>query len=464
MKEEKIPEREERHAPSADGNGAAPAGGAKTGAEEKGSDRKGFLKRIAGDSAWSLAGLMLMNLAAQFAVYPLWNRELGNERYGRILFLISAMNILAVSMGTACNYGRMKESAERETGNRIYRRILAVASLAAVPYMLAVSLISGEGGSPLETGLLVVLTVFTMWRFYADVGYRLTLNYRGFFVYYLTVSLGYGLGVLLFLRTGLWPLALLPGELAGVALVYLRGGVLRREPEGEPQAPERRVTRVVLALFLTEVINNLIFNGDRVLLNALLDGTSVSLYYQASLLGKTMALVATPLNSVLIGYLARSGGGLTQRLMRRMTAAALGGLVLVTAGCTLAAHVLISLLYPQNYALVRGYFLVANLAQVAYFISGIIATVLLRYGDIRYQLYINGVYAGLFLALCVPGTLLKGLDGFCWALLGVCVLRLAYVLMLAGRLAARQQSATQIREAAGETGEAGAGFSGTPGG
>ena len=196
------------------------------------SPRRSFLRRVMGDSIWSIAGLMLMNLAAQFAVYPLWNRRLGNESYGHILFLLSAMNILAVSMGTACNYGRMKESAERETGNRTYLRMLAWASLAAVPYMIVASLLSGAGMSPAETALLVLLTVATMWRFYADVGYRLTLNYRGFFLYYLTVSLGYGVGVALFLRTGLWPLALLPGELAGLCLVLLRGHVLRPE-DGE---------------------------------------------------------------------------------------------------------------------------------------------------------------------------------------------------------------------------------------
>ena len=407
-------------------------------AEKKagGSSRTSFLKRVAGDSAWSLAGLMLMNLTAQFAVYPLWNRSLGNEAYGHILFLISVMNILAVSMGTACNYGRMKESAERETGNRIYRKILAVATLAGAPCVAVIALLSGSASSPGEIALLAVLTVVTMWRFYADVGYRLKLDYRGFFVYYLTIAAGYGLGVLLFLRTGLWPLALLPGELAGLTLVWFRSGVLHGgTEERESREAERRIVGVILTLFATEVINNLIFNGDRVLLNLVLDGTAVSLYYQASLLGKTMALVATPLNSVLIGYLSRTGGGLDRRIMKIVAAAALAALAAVTAACTLAAHILIRWLYPQNFELVKGYFWVANGAQAAYFISGIMATVLLRYCKIRYQLWINLVYAGLFLLLCIPAAMIYGLDGFCAALLAVCLARLGFTLFLGLRSA-----------------------------
>ena len=192
---------------------------------------------------------------------------------------------------------------------------------------------------------------------------------------------------------------------------------------------------LVLTLLVTEVINNLIFNGDRVLLNLALDGTAVSLYYQASLLGKTMALVATPLNSVLIGYLARYRGGLDRKLMGITAGGSLGLLLLATAGCTLASHILIRLLYAQNYELVRGYFWVANAAQAAYFLSNIAATVLLRYCRIRYQLYINIVYAAGFCALCIPAALAAGLDGFCGALLAVCLIRLGTVLALGYRSA-----------------------------
>ena len=393
----------------------------------------GMVRRVLGDSAWSIAGLVLMNVTAQFAVYPVWNRQLGNEAYGRILFLISAMNILAVSMGTACNYGRMKESAVNETRNAAYLKLMGIASAAAVPYMLGVSLISGTRLGAGEMVCLILLTVATLWRFYADVEYRLSLNYKGFFLYYLAIACGYGAGVGLFLLTGLWPLALLPGEIAGVAVVALRGRVLRGDRDTDEST--RHIIRLVLTLLVTEVINNLIFNGDRVLLNLALDGTAVSLYYQASLLGKTMALVATPLNSVLIGYLARYRGGLDRKLMGITAGGCLGLLLLATAGCTLASHILIRLLYAQNYELVRGYFWVANAAQAAYFLSNIAATVLLRYCRIRYQLYINIVYAAGFCALCIPAALAAGLDGFCGALLAVCLIRLGTVLALGYRSA-----------------------------
>ena len=386
--------------------------------------------KIAGDSIWSIAGLVLMNVVAQFVIYPIWNRELGNEAYGHVLYLISAMNILAISMGMACNYGRMRSSADGKTQNRIYNRILAITSAAAVPYMLIANIFSGESSTAAETVLMILLTVVTMWRFYADVEYRLALNYKGYFVYYLVISCGYGAGIGLFLLTGLWPLALLPGELAGLALVWWKGSILRRDPEGEISEQTKTVVKMVLSLFSTSLISDLISNGDRMLLNLVMSGTAVTIYYQASLLGKTMSLVTTPLNSVIIGYLARTDRKLDRKLMDLISISSLAATVVVTAVCTVASHIVIMILYPQNYEMVRGYFIIANLGQVASFVSGVVTTFLLRYCKVNYQLYVNLVYAGLFVALCIPGALLWGMDGFCITATVVHTMRLLYALFL----------------------------------
>lgn len=63
---------------------------------------------------WSIAGLVIMNVVAQFAVYPILNKRLGVEEYGDIIYLLFIMNIIAISAGTACNYARMRKSADGE--------------------------------------------------------------------------------------------------------------------------------------------------------------------------------------------------------------------------------------------------------------------------------------------------------------------------------------------------------------
>lgn len=417
------------------------------------SESKRRVLKIASDSIWSIAGLVLMNVVAQFVIYPIWNRQLGNESYGHILYLISAMNILAISMGISCNYARMRSSADGETYNRNYNRILSVTSLISVPFMLIANAFSGAtDSSVLETVLMILLTIATMWRFYADVEYRLSLNYKGYFVYYLVISCGYGIGVGLFLLTNLWPLALLPGEIAGLLLVYWKGSIFQKDPDGEISENTKTVLKIVLTLFSTSLISNLVSNGDRFLLNFIQSGTAVTIYYQASLLGKTMTLVTTPLNSVIIGYLARTDQKLDKRMMNILTLSSMGATVLVTVACTVASHIVIHLLYPQNYDLVKGYFLIANLGQVAGFVSSIVTTFLLRYCKVQYQLYVNIVYIILFAAICFPGAMLWGMEGFCIAATAVHFLRLCYSLFL-GYWSLRRKEGGQ-NETAGSAGSA----------
>jgi O-antigen/teichoic acid export membrane protein len=388
------------------------------------------IKALLTDSMWSIAGLMLMNVVVQFIVYPVWNNRLGSEEYGNILYLISIMNIIAISVGSACNYARMTESATKETKNINYTLILIISSIVTIPVIFLVGKFAGVAMTQLETVLFLVLTVLTMWRFYADVEYRLHLNYKGYFIYYLVISIGYLLGIFAFNITGLWALALIPGEIAGLVAVLLKGSILKKNTVFEKEA-FISVFKVVIVLIVTDIISNLVFNGDRLVLKIFIDGTAVTSYYIASLLGKTMSLISTPLNSVIIGYLAKYKGTLNVKMMNIVTAASLAAVLIGTFLCTIASHILIYILYPQNYMEVRQFFIIANMSQVFYFVTNVITVVLLRFSKARYQLYINVVYAVAFIAVCIPVTMFGGnMWAFCVALLIVCILRMAASLFL----------------------------------
>lgn len=396
------------------------------------------LRTFLNDSVWSIAGLVLMNVVAQFIVYPAWNRRLGNEVYGDVLYLISMMNILVISAGTACNSVRMVRSTAGTTQNGDYSMILLVITALAVPVCTVLYLQNQPGASVMEITLFSVLAVLTLWRFYADVRYRLRLDYHGYFLYYLVISLGYGLGIILFWVTGHWALALIPGELAGICMAYFRDDLLRRDFL-RLSGSWKTTVRMSAALLGAYMISNIIFNGDRMILNLLMGGTAVTVYYLASLLGKTMSLITTPLNSVIIGYLARYKHDLTVQLMNALAGLVLAASVVGTAGCTLASYILIPILYPQNFEMVKPFFLIANLTQILYFASNVVVTVLLRFSKVGYQITVNSIYAAAFLALCIPASLGGRMDVFCVALLITNFIRLSFSLLLGYREALRKK-------------------------
>ena len=139
-------------------------------------------KKMLADSAYSVSGLVFMNAVLQLAVYPIWERRLGAETLGDILYLISLMSVFAVSMGVSVGYARMRKSVSAKTRNTPYMVILACASLVALDVAFLVSMLGGVELDLAETFLLGLLMCATMWRYYADVEYKLYLNYKRFFI------------------------------------------------------------------------------------------------------------------------------------------------------------------------------------------------------------------------------------------------------------------------------------------
>lgn len=385
-------------------------------------NQKSDLKAFLSDSFWTIAALVMMNAVAQFVVYPVWAKVYSDEVYGNIIYTMSLVNIFAVSMGVGANYARMSESANRKTCSGDYNLLLLACSTVAILGTYVLVWFSGLNMSNSECLLTAVLACATMWRYYADVEYRLNLNFKGYFCYYLAISIGYLVGIAIFWSTRLWPLALLPGEIAGLLVIAFKGSLFRTKPLVRGADFSENI-KTALTLIATNIISNTVFNGDRILLQLMMSGTAVTVYYLASLLGKTMSLVTTPLNSVIIGYLARYKGNVSKAMVHKFVAITLAAVALGTLGTWGASYILIRILYADSYAIVKDYFLIANLAQMFYFITNIVTTVLLRFAKTRCQLVINTVYALSFVVLCTAGAQVFGFDGFCAALLLVNVIR-----------------------------------------
>lgn len=383
-----------------------------------------------GDAVWSLLGLTLMNAMAQLLVYPLFAKWFGEEGYGDIQYLMAYINVTTVSVGTAANLARMVAPAkERVSNNGDYNLFLLIVCLLGVPFTV---LISKYGGVAMNTSTRVcyyLLFVSMAFRYYADVAYKITLNYRRYFFYYLCISIGYVVGVCLTAKSGNWPLGLLVGEFAGVVYAYTWGRTLRQNALRITPGVFR-VFRAILVLLAAEVISAFIFNVDRLLLKWLIDATAVTVYYLATLVGKTMSLITGPLNSVMIGYLARYEGDLTSRAMRWISVGGIALTLLCTGGCILGGYIVLMWLYPAQLDAVKGYLLLGSLAQVLYFITGFIAVVLVRFAKGTYQVYINVAYAVAFFGIGIPATVYDGLRGFSLAMVAAGMVRYAVVVYL----------------------------------
>ena len=94
---------------------------------------------------------------------------------------------MASAVGSGINYGRMKASTRHQTNNGDYNSLSRIHStLCAIVTVVAVCVKKDTAGAlPISIGVLIFVTTV---RYYADVEYRLSLNYRGFFFYYLLLQ------------------------------------------------------------------------------------------------------------------------------------------------------------------------------------------------------------------------------------------------------------------------------------
>ncbi|MBQ9910397.1 MAG: hypothetical protein IJM50_02760 [Lachnospiraceae bacterium] len=375
-------------------------------------------KRFFTDFIYGIIGLAVMNAILSLLVYPVIERRLGIELQGRVLFFMSMAQLIAGSLGSAANYGRMKiHSTERHTVNGESNIFLLIAAAITVIVTIAAILIKKDRADATVFGIMAVIFATTV-RMYADVEYRLSLNYKRFAVYYLLIGLGYGLGLLLFLLTGRWVLVFLTGELFGILFVALTGTIFRKPFFERTQRWKTHLAtdgKLAVSYFLSDLVGV----SDRLLFPLLLTNgdTFTSLYYYASLVGKITSLLSTPLNGVLSGYIAKKEEGIDRKTFLKIIAFLAGVFLAITAAAVGGSYLFVYLFYRSHFETVKGLFVIANAGQVLFFICNTLMVIVLRYTHERNQLIVNVIYILLFFGVTVPMILHFGLQGMAWGLL-----------------------------------------------
>lgn len=382
--------------------------------------RKG---RLYSDVLWSVLALMLMHGTLQIIVYPHLEKAVGPERFSDILYALAILGILTPSIGLAANNARLVASKESKTENGDYLlAMLPLLTIASVIYFACISTYLRGFGNYI---LAFLLLIFTMFRFYGDVEYRMTLHYKGYLLYYFAISAGYLIGMIISSHTGSWMLCFLLGELLCFLLLLFRGSVYYPLAISGNWPDVMKKTSVLTCAYL---LNNTVIYMDRILLQNLIGRDIPTIYYVASLFGKTAALLVGPLNGVLLGYLAKSDKNVDRKQFLTITLVlAMGGMVLYGA-IMVVAPVFTRLLYPKIAEQVLEIAWIANLSQIFCFLASPLLTVLLTVCSEKWQLLVQCGYAALFSAAAIMGAKFAEVQGFLW---GTLIVNFSYFLAVA---------------------------------
>lgn len=371
-------------------------------------------KRIGGDLLYSIAGVAFFNIILQFIIYPYVSAKIGSAQFGDMLFLLAVVNIIAPSFGNAVNNTRMVLPEREKTENGDYMLILSCFTAVTAVVCLVISLIRGL--SVVGGILLFAVSVLTMFRFYANVEYRLNLEFKKQLVFYILLGVGYLAGAVPFLLSGRWEWIFVTGELLAVLCVVISGRIFRKC--GKTSERRREIAGNAITLAGSYLLTNLMLMLDRFVLLYFVDSSAVSEYYVLSLLGKTVAIIGIPLNSIIIGYLTKGSKRMDHPLYRKSVLGLLILAVLFTLVCGGLTPVYIRLMYPALFAEMKDIIVLAfivSLAQILYFVTNILLVIILTFVKAKWQLIIQIVYATVFIASAIGMTLLWEIRGFAYA-------------------------------------------------
>ncbi len=372
-------------------------------------------KRKIKDLSMSISAIAIFNMVIQFAMYPFLEQNLGKEGYGVALSLLSVISIISGTLGTSANYSRMVTCADMSIDytNGDYNIILLVLSaICGVGGVLYLNYIGVS--SVLSAIIFFLLIISTSFRYYSDVEYKMNTNFFRYMMFYNIVSVGYLLGLLVYKISGEWLVAFLIGESLGIAFVVIWGTIYRKNIL-TPSKNFPLICKSMGFLLLSTLIDNLTLNADRILLMVFSGAGAVAIYYTASLLGKVVAILSAPINSIIISYLVKYKGGLTKKFWTVSTLATVALGVVSFAGCTIISPFMLKLLYPDLVRECMPYIAPSILGQIFYFISGILLVILLKFRGEKRQFFFNAAYAVEFFAIVIVGTLLFGLNGFVYS-------------------------------------------------
>ncbi len=335
---------------------------------------------------------------------------------------------MGAGFGTAVSYSRMVAKKDRTQENGEYNLfLLMVAAVSVLVSFVALFVLKElEAFYYLQILVLMVVTVF---RYYADVEFRMNIRFVDYFLFFTSVALGYVIGLLLYPVTGSWVLTILLGELFGIGYTFFRGHIFRR-PYTKLSADYKENLKSAWVISLSNLLSALILNSDRILLRLAVGAREVTVFYTASLIGKIVAMLTTPLNGVIISYFTNYKIRITKKLftgigLLMVLLSVLGALV-----CTAVSYIFVKVMYKDVFDEAVNYFFLANLGQILYFISGSLMVIVMSFTKEKLQLVINIIYVTAFAIIVIPATLLMGLDGMATGLVITNFIRLLTTYLL----------------------------------
>ena len=377
---------------------------------------------------------MLLNITAaaipvavlQLIILPLIGRRISDSSFGILQTMLAMLNVIPGTLGNALNNIRLIEGNNEEQPKN-YNALLLI--LSAINLVAVTVLTLYYEGHVTVLGLFLTLVMSVLWlmREYFIVAFRIKINFFYILVSNVIMVLGYGLGYVLFNLTGYWHYIYLLGNLFSLAFVFWKSRIWR-----EPVKIGKgfgHISGQTALLALSGLLSRITTYADKMLIFPFIGPAMVSVYSAATLFGKIVSMVITPISGVMLSYLSKTrkknDDVFKLTLFCSAAVCAVGYFM-----CIAISRPLLDFLYPQYVDEAMNYIWLTTGTTVLVALITIANPFVLRYFDMKWQIAINAAYVAVYVGVSLSLLSRFGLMGFCIGTLTATALKLVFMVFI----------------------------------
>lgn len=354
--------------------------------------------------------------ALQLIILPYIANWMESDTYGLFISIISVLNLVPFTFGNSLNSIRMLRDLKYHDKNVIGDfNILVLISLIVSSIIVMIStiyyyfIIDIFSLPTIHFILTLFLSIIWLLNSYYNVGFLINLDYKAILKSNILLCIGYIIGTLLFIVTGFWELIYIIGYLLSSYYIF-KYSDLWKEPLKKTILFSDTLKESVI-YFIACLLYRVPTYADKLLLYPLLGGTFVSVYYVATLSGKIISMVISPITSVMLSYLSKSNDGRSNFKFIMV----MGGSICVIGYfvCYALSRPILTMVYPNYVDTAMQYVSITTATTMIAVLLQLLNPFVLRNKAIKWQTVIN-IFTLVTYVVCTLGMFkLFGGIGFC---------------------------------------------------
>lgn len=361
---------------------------------------------------WNIISAAIPVVVLQLIIYPILAQKIDSNAYGLMTTMYSCLMLVPYVLGNVLNnvrllYHKKYVESHIEGDFNIWQILFLIISLS---FICICSLYYYEEVDVIGVLLIVLAAPIVCICAYIEVGLLINLDYKRVLVSNIIMAIGYILGLFFAIISQKWEGIFLLGQLFKGVYLYKNTSLLREKIQKTPLF--KTISKDTMLLLSAVFLSNIMNYADKMILFPILGGTLVSIYYTATILGKIVGMVVTPISSVILSYISKRDN-LERKKFNRVL---LVGICVCTIGyciCMLISKFILGILFPQWVDQVMEYIPITTIALSLNAMCSIIHPFVLKFCDMKWQIVINGVSSMTYLACSLIFLQISGLTGFC---------------------------------------------------